>query len=517
MANATLYRDNRESQARAHKLTCDMLQAMIDVLGTYGKSRPCKVVRYQLPRTMPATRRPKRTVINSVKGRIVKNGLLNAAMVNNTTAYSTWFMDGRIWTESNLRQFEPKQDRVIPNIMTFRSGNKIYTQVGTTFHYVSDDEQIIPEHRAIMIPQNDLEGYDAIRIHLGEIKQPKPFVTMEPIELGAKYGDATIVTNDPDVQTFVRGTKVYTTTDCFVTHPVKSMHGSGLSNLDKIIYNEAGMTGQGDACLPHEDHSRRAWWLDASQIRKMLNCTVTQAETLKLAFEVLDTTPKMAEKFREWLSIPEKFNAGFVYFDKLAGEMAKVTDIGEPGINDDLLEDVASTKTWTDAKGKERWTIEHSFTNTGKLVNADNPADIETAQVEAYHLLDDPRDDYEPWEKRQPKIFQNILAKIRTSDLTQLKAVGKELFGEKRFTKTQMTVIWDEYHRRKNNLTPKLRPVATKILRRLADPDVNLSKAAAWLHGKGKTELTAHELSVVWEAWRKVKASRAPKQSALPV
>jgi hypothetical protein len=413
MANVIMHQDELHSQA-ARNLAIDMIQGMIDVLDD-----------------LDAARREDAETEREIDRHVLVAREIGISPVKSSPVVT------------KPRGWAARQAKLNPP-----------TAALPLFYLETDNNMPVPEHRAIMVPDNDLEGMEAIVEHLGECRKPTTF------KYKGKNG--------------------------------LHMHGGkGLTNLDKIIFYEAVTTAQGDPCLPHEDHSRRAWYRDASQIRSMFKTTVEQAETMKLAFEILDTTPAMAEKFKAWLSIPDKFESGFRYFENLAGEIVKVTDIGEPELNLALDEE------------------------TNLPVSEDNPADIEMLPAVKYHLLDDPRDDYTPWEKRQPKDFQNILAKIRTSDLTQLKAVGKELFGEKRFSKTHMTVIWDEYHRRKNNLTPKLRPVATKILRRLADPDVNLAKAAAWLHGKGRTELTAHELSVVWEAWKRLKAARAPKQATL--
>jgi hypothetical protein len=266
-----------------------------------------------------------------------------------------------------------------------------------------------------------------------------------------------------------------------------------LTNLEKIIFYEAGMTAQGDAVLPHEDHSRRAWYVDASQIKAKFKCTIEEAETLKMAFKILDTTPKMAKEFSKWLSAEGKFAAGYKWFQDIAGQLILVTDEGEPSIIDTaaaLIED-----------------------QDEQIVDADNPAQIEMIHADGWHKLDDARDDAPRWEDRQPKIFKAILAQIRgAKTLSAVKAVGKSLFNDKRFTKTQTTVIWDEYNRRKHALEPKLRALALKALERMIAPDCQMGKVANWLHGDGKKLLNVHEQSVVWAAWKKVKASKAPRQ-----
>jgi hypothetical protein len=314
----------------------------------------------------------------------------------------------------------------------------------------------IPEHRLIMTPDfTNLEGIYAITEHLGEHKAVKHFT--------------------------VKGEKG------------QHANGSGLTNLEKIIYYEAGMTGQGDAVLPHEDHSQRAWYKVAGKIKSKFNCTIEQAETLKMAFDILDTTPKMAVEFDKWLKTEGKFEAGFKWFENIASQLVLCTDEGEPTIiTDSYIEDEEPVE-----------------------VSADNPADIANVTAEAYHKLDDNRDqlfDEEKnetaWEKKQPAAFKKIIKSIKAATLPELKTIGKSLFNDKTFTKTQTTVIWDTYKRRKHALTPKLRPLALKALERLIDPEVNLGKVANWLHSDGKTALNAHEQSVVWNAWKQCKARK---------
>jgi len=332
-----------------------------------------------------------------------------------------------------------------------------------------DSDIPVPEHRAIMIPDfTHLEGSFAVSEHLGETKPAKIFKDKR----GIRYMQS----------------------------------GEGLSGLDKIIYREAGMTAQGDAVLPHTVKSQREWFRHAGGIRKKFGCTIEQAETLALAFKILDTTPRMAGTFEKWLSIPDKFNAGFRYFENLASQMVLVTDEGEPKIID-ITESLEED------------------TNSIKTVDADNPADIQMIQSEGWHKLDDPRDINDPilgrpilWEDRQPIAFRKILKQIReTKDITSLKAIGKALFNDKQFNKIQTTVIWDEYNRRKHNLSPKLRPIALKALERLADKNCNLNKVANWLYSNGKTLLNAHEQSVIWDAWKKCKQAYAPAREESPM
>lgn len=317
----------------------------------------------------------------------------------------------------------------------------------------------IPEHRAIMFPaQTTLEGIFAISEHLGEEPQPKP-------------------------------------------HKVKGEKGrfmansTGLSNLDKIIYYEAGMTAQGDAVLPHEDRSKRPWFKYAGGIKTKFGCTQLQAEELYTAFNILDTTPTMAKTFAAWIE-KRGVEKAVTYFRSLAIPLMCVTDIGEPTIIDTA----------------ESYIEDHE-------TDADHPAEIADIKADAYHKLDDYRDNVPTWESRQPATFKFVLQIIRTASLAELKTIGVALFREKRhldgFDKNQITVIWDEYHRAKKRLTPKLRKLALKALERLADKKVNLAKVANWLHGEGKQRLNAHELSVVWAAWKKCCKDYTPTQTRL--
>jgi hypothetical protein len=318
----------------------------------------------------------------------------------------------------------------------------------------------VPEHRAIMLPQQTtLEGIFATCEHLGEGRQNKAWTNR-------------------------RGEKFMT-------------DGAGLSNLEKIIYYEAGMTAQGDAVLPHEDRSKRPWYKYAGGVKAKFGCTTLQAEELYTAFDILDTTATMAKTFADWIE-KRGVEKAVTYFRSLAIPLMCVTDIGEPTIID----------------------IAESYIEDPE-VDAEHPADIADVKADAWHKLDDYRDNLPTWESRQSKEFKFMLEIIRTASLPDLKIIGVALFKEKRhleiFSKTQTTVIWDEYNRAKARKAPKLRPIALKALARLADPKVNLAKVANWLHGDGKKRLNAHELSVVWDAWKKCRKAYAPKQTVMNI
>lgn len=318
---------------------------------------------------------------------------------------------------------------------------------------------VIPEHRAIMLPvQTNLEGIFATREHLGE---GKPAVIY-------KVGNAKHMTG-----------------------------GAGLNNLEKIIYYEAGMTAQGDAVLPHEDRSKRPWFKYAGGVKAKFGCTTLQAEELYTAFKILDTTPSMAKIFAKWIE-KRGIEKAVTYFRSLAIPLMCVTDTNEPTIIDTA----------------ESYIEDHE-------TDADHPAEIADIKADAWHKLDDPRDNVPTWESRQPAEFKFILEIIRTASLSELKTIGVAFFKEKshleKFNKTQTTVIWDEYKRAKHRKSPKLRPLALKALERLADKTANLAAAANWLHGQGKAALNQFELSVVWDAWKKCRKAYAPKQTAMNI
>lgn len=325
-------------------------------------------------------------------------------------------------------------------------------------------EQVPGEHALICHPDfSNLEGMEAISEHLGEKPQPKPY------KVKGQKGR------------FLSG-------------------ATGLTNLEKIIYNEAQFTAQGEAVLPHEDRSKRAWFLFAGGVKKQFSCTTEEAEKLFSAWQTIGINEKLAKEFKTWIdgtSIQEAVD----YFSRLAADLAAVS-----AENDGKIIDI--------------YTLDEE---TNKAIDADNPADIADVRADAWHKLDDPRDFAPTWEERQPEAFRTQLARIRCAKtFDQVKAVGKSFFNDRdtkaildSFTKTQKTVLWDVYNRRKHNLMPKLRPLAQKALARLADKKVDLSKVAAWLHGEGKQRLNAHELSVIWDAWKKAKKAYAPKQTAL--
>ena len=424
MANSTIITYAKKDQVNT-QLTIDMLSAMLSGIKEHDLANQSRML---IPRQecldleMPVTEDDLRNDITRI-----------TSILNTLTSYKHY---KHVQQQINAYENEIKylQDRL--------ESMQIYA---------------IPEHRAIMIPQNNLEGIEAISEHLGELKPAKTY----------KVGNARHMTG-----------------------------GTGLNNLEKIIYYEAGMTAQGDAVLPHEDHSKRPWFKHAGGIKKKLNCTIEQAEEIFTAFDVLNTTAKMANEFARWIE-KRGIEKSIKYFRSLAIPLMCVTDVGEPKIID-------TAETYVEDPD----------------VDADHPADIETIKADAYHKLDDPRDNAPTWESCQPKAFKTILAQIREAKtLAEIKTIGKNLFADKntkaivdKFSNTQKSVMWDIYKTRKHSLEPKLRPLALTILSRLADPKVNLARAANWLHGDAKIKLNEFELSVLWDAWKKCRKAYAPKQ-----
>lgn len=438
------------------QLTYDMLQGMIEALDEMDETTNFAHARLTTTQQDPAS-----PICSALKGWTQREQVRRPEQCTLPLCHFTDYAEDSTGSLVNHPEFG-KPITIDNRYQSYFKNGKIITVTSGIIYNTTinlENEYSIPEHRAIMIPQSDKEGSEAVIEHLGECRK----------------------------------TEIYT------VNGVKHIKGAiGLTNLEKIIYYEAGQTAQGDAVLPHEDHSRRAWYKDASQIRTKFSCTVEQAETLKLAFKILDTTPAMAKKFDSWLSAEGKFEAGYRYFENLASELVKITDIGEPTILD-----IAT----------------HMDEQTNK---AEEVADIEMLPAVTYHKLDDPRDDlYDEekneteWERKQPAAFKKIIAQIKAANLTTLKGIGKSLFNDKTFNKTQTTVIWDAYNRRKKALTPALTNLALKALERMTDPKVNLAKVAAWLHGAGKKVLTVHDQSVLWATWKKLKAQKAPKQASL--
>ncbi len=204
---------------------------------------------------------------------------------------------------------------------------RCYPDQGPAIDFSLDDEfdsDNVSEHTAIMVPQNELEGIFSIAEHLGEGIRPDIFK--------------------------VNGSRI-------------QANGAGLTNLEKIIYYEAGQTAQGAAVLPHEDRSRRAWYLYAGGIRQKFSTTQEQAESLAHSFKVLDITYKMAMQFAKWID-KSGVEKAVGYFSNMASELLAVAPDEEPL---DLI----------------------AYEESDDEIDADHPAEIETILADAYHLLDD--------------------------------------------------------------------------------------------------------------------------------
>jgi hypothetical protein len=343
-----------------------------------------------------------------------------------------------------------------------------------------------PEHMAIMHPDNELEAPFNISAHLGENSK----------------------------------------TSFFTVSGKRHAHGTGLTELEKIIYREAGLTAQGAACLPHENRSRAHWSKDASQIKKMFACTATQATDLKKALSIIGLQPADLDRKRtpkgsapcDWIKemkkSPERFKAGFYWLSNLASELEAVAPEKDEllDIAQELIEDA----------------------NNDRLPDSDNPADIVSAT--AYHLLDDPRDmiDAPPAPKSAPTSQKlKTLCDLANGAKTypELKAIGKSTFGSAPMPKPEANIFWKIYNRRKREFTA-LNETAHTAINRIkgfefidrrwiyTGKEADLKKVAAWLHGAGKEALNELQANAVWEAWKEakgMKTQKAPKQTALPL
>jgi hypothetical protein len=427
------YKDSKENQAQAQQITFNMLSGMLEVLNELERAR-----------------------------------LIDAAEEAEKDAQIDFFRRDT----QRVNFADPVRRRTHSELEAELEARP--PSAALPLEYISDNASYdMPEHRAIMTPNNDLEGIYAIKAHLGEGIRNSTFVAWNLNDKG-KW----------QIDKFMTGAE-------------------GLTQLERIIYDESAMTAQGDAVVPHENRKPRLWFQFAAGIQRKLSCTTEQAETLELAFRTLDTTPKMAKEFEKWLKTEGKFNAGYRWFQDIAKEMVLCTDEGEPSI---ITDSYIETDDADDAN---------------VTIDADHPADIIMLSAGEYHKLDDPRDaDFDEeknmtsWEKRQPAIFNATVRNIKScKTLAELKTIGQALFNDKRFNKTQASVIWGAYNRRKKALSPKLRPLALKALDRMADPKVNLAAVAAWLHGDGKKKLNAYEASIIWDCWKKAKAAKAPKQT----
>ena len=332
--------------------------------------------------------------------------------------------------------------------------------------YYSDmlvNKKPTPEHRAIMTPDFDhLEGVEAISEHLGENARPVAFT------VNGKH------------------------------HMIGA---TGLTNLEKIIYYEAGMTAQGDAVLPHEFRGRVHWSKDAGQIRAKfvkVGCTADQAQDLKRAFEIIGLPPADLDRKRtphgsapaDWIRTmqlsPERFKAGLYWLLNLASELNAVAP------PEDEIIDLADEYIDGEKEDFERETSSNDITG--------------------WHLLDDPRDLIEPKPlKKSTRCIE--LEKLcdainGAKTYAELKAIGKSTFRNKgNIPEEKMFLFWSCYNRRKREFVA-LPTVAKKAIERIKD-GASLAKAAAWLHGPAKTFLNELQLSAVWNAWKEAKAQQA--------
>lgn len=274
---------------------------------------------------------------------------------------------------------------------------------------------------------------------------------------------------------------------------------SSLTGLNRMLLEEAHLTSDNKPCLPHIDRSKPLWFKSAAQIKRRYTISQAQANLLAESFRILDTTPKMAVTFDRWIK-SKGIDAAIRYFEGLAVQMVLVTDEGDPIL--DLMQPETPVEDNDD------------FDTTVELASF---IERMPSDVQRDHLLDDPKDDEPRWEDRQSEAYRQHLSAIRgAADVQKLGAYMRNCYyGTKpMFTGVHATVAWDEFHRRKAALTPKLRKATVHALTRIADPKVDLAKVANWLYQQ-KGKLPANDISTLWTAWKQAKASRAPKQTAM--
>ena len=286
----------------------------------------------------------------------------------------------------------------------------------------------------------------------------------------------------------------------------------GISKLDAIIFNESQFTGQGEPCLEHETRTPRAWFNSSGTIRLRLSCTQAQAESLGASFAIIEPDYRTAKSFLAWIQ-KSGIEKAIPYFKGLADELSAVSMTEQPRIFTQLIED--ENKGATDLNG-----------------------DTEFIKAEAYHLLDDPKDEvyanHEDWYSRQNSAFKSIMSMVRSaSTLKELGKIGKATFGKdlnwfdimnnlgilttvkSKFTKTQANIFWSAYNGRKHFLTPKYSELALKACQRIGSHDCDLKQVSAWLHGKALKVLAPYEVKMLWSCWHSAKKDRQPKQTTI--
>jgi hypothetical protein len=476
------YKDSKENQAQAQQITFNMLSGMLEVLNELERARKLDAAdeaakdmeidffRRDTQRVNfadPVRRRTRRELEAELATR-PPSASLPLCYFHDTPELDAPNKGART---GNVRLTIPRDHAHLSH----------WPMVDVeTIDHVQDFIQ--PEHAAIMTPANTLEAPFNIAAHLGENSK----------------------------------------TEFFTVNGKRHAQGTGLTELEKIIYREAGQTAQGAACLPHENRARAHWSKDASQIKAMFACTAAQATDLKKALSIIGLSPEDLDRKRtpkgsapaDWLRemkrSPERFKAGFYWLLNLAAELDAVAPPANEILDlaDELREDV----------------------NTDRLPDSDNPADIETVSATAYHLLDDPRDLIDA--PHAPKAPAPSAKLTKLCDLAngaktypELKAIGKSTYGSAPMPKPEANIFWKVYNRRKKEFSA-LNEVAKAAINRIkgfefidrrwiyTGKEADLKKVAAWLHGAGKEALNELQANAVWTAWKEAKGNFIPKQSA---
>jgi hypothetical protein len=474
------YKDSKENQAQAQQITFNMLSGMLEVLNELERARLIDAAEEaEKDAQIDFFRRDTQRVNFADPVRRRTHSELEAELEARPPSASlplVYFHD------------TPELDAVNKG---FRAGNVRLT---------------IPRDHAHLShwPMVDVETIDATTEHTAPehaaIMHPAPELGEAPFSIMAHLGENS-------------------KTEFFTVNGKRHAHGAGLTELEKIIYREAGLTAQGAACLPHENRARAHWSKDASQIRTMFACTATQATDLKKALSIIGLSPEDLDRKRtpkgsapcDWLKemkkSPERFKAGFYWLLNLAAELDAVSYEEDSKIISEIYEE-------------EPEKIE---------ANADNPAEIETVSAEAYHLLDDTRDLIDaPHAPKSapasPKLKALCDAANGAQDYPTLKAIGKSTFGDP-MPKPEANIFWKVYQRRKREFAT-LNDTAKAAINRIKGFEkidgrwtytgntADLKKVAVWLHGAGKKLMNELQANAVWEEWKKAKGNFIPKQSA---
>ena len=279
--------------------------------------------------------------------------------------------------------------------------------------------------------------------------------------------------------------------------------GEGLTALERIIFEDAVCTGQGEPCLAHYDRSRRAWHAAPGLVRaEFPELSPETATALHADLNVIGMTAEIAAMYRRRLHAD--FDATFAEIRHLADGLREATGTAaDPAEIAEALDDGEIDPDDLDEPEPEEASV---------------PAGIK------YHKLDDYRD-CPSLQARFRAIGDRFLAALATIEdaptLDVLKTIGKKRFVDAGKLPTAFySALWKAYHARKRALTPPLTPIAAKAITALRSLDPKspegkkrLAKAAAWLNGPGG-KLPKSDLSQICDVWHEKKGRRKDTASA---